>query len=128
MATIDYWDYNRHGSWTSGTTGTTSSSYTNAYDTSASPSYHYYRTYTVRKILITAPENWSEEQVMSFTELVNIKTKSGWIIRMVIKNGNITITDPDVERRTMNDFIPLLKKHCSNEDIQLINDFFSKNP
>jgi hypothetical protein len=77
---------------------------------------------------VIAPENWSDEQNMKFVELVNIKTKTGWIVTLVIKNGDIIITDPDIERRTMNEFAPLLRKNANDSDLELINKFFTENP
>jgi hypothetical protein len=41
--------------------------------------------------------------------------------------GNVLITDPDVEKRKMEDFVPLLKKRASATDIELINKFFEEN-
>src|SRR6478609_8716746 len=79
--------------------------------------------YSVRKILVECPEKWTDEQGLAFVELVNLKTKTGWKVTLVIKNGSILITDPNIEKRAMIDFIPLLKDNASKEDCELINDF-----
>ena len=65
----------------------------------------------MRKILVSSPKNWTKEQNMEFVELVNIKTKTGWIVTLVIENGDILITDPNVEKRTMIEFTPLVAFH-----------------
>lgn len=130
MASFDYWDYHRWGTGTATTSASSSSAYGRIFDTSDCTSaggYTQWRTVT-RKILVYAPENWTEEQNMKFVELVNIKTKTGWKVTLVIKGGHITITDPNVERRTMSEFVPLLKYEAIREDIILINDFFDSNP
>lgn len=124
MATTDYWDYYRVG----GTQSTATTYPTSTFDTSTCNSWQPSYVTVVRKILVSAPENWTEEQNMKFVELVNIKTKTGWKVTLVIKGGNITITDPNVERRTMADFIPLLKNEALRKDIILINEFFDNNP
>jgi hypothetical protein len=120
--------------------------YWNPYDTGTSPTYNYspndttatstptfvpswgYTTRTVtRRILVEMPDGWGEEKSLAFTRLVNIETKTGWRVTLIIK-GNIIITDPNVERRTLADFIPLLASVASYEDIKIIIDFFEKNP
>lgn len=132
MAT-DYWDYNK---W-SGTSSSASS--TTYYDTSghttgssvsfpsATGSTGFVR-WIQKKYLVKAPKRWNKNQVLGFVELVNYKTKTGWFVTMVIEGGDILITDPDVEKRSMNDFIPLLKRDAGKADMELINEFFEKNP
>lgn len=121
--------------WDPYSTGGTSTSPYWSYDgpdTSASstPTYihpFFFRPVIVRRILVEMPEGWTEEMSMSFVRLVNIETKTGWKVTLVIK-GKVLITDPNVERRTLADFIPLLKDEASQQDIDLINAFFEKNP
>ena len=126
-----YWDYWRTDITRS--TATTSSSNIDL-DTSCagtgwtSTSWHYVEYFKPRKILVSIPKKWTEEQGMKFVELVNIKTKTGWIVTLVIRGGDIVITDPDVERRTMAEFVPLLLKKAYNEDAILIKEFFNDNP
>lgn len=92
------------------------------------PTIWHYVNYIPRKILVRAPEKWTEEQNMKFVELVNIKTETGWMVTLVIKNGDIIITDPDIEKRTIKEFIPLLLNSANMDDVAIINEFFSDNP
>lgn len=128
MGTTSYWDYNYTGS-TTGTTWTNSplcpyTTGTSWSNTSACSTDYYI---TTRRILVTAPDKWSDKQNMRFIELVNIHTKTGWKVTLVIKGGDILITDPNVEKRTMAEFVPLLKDRASGEDLVKINKFFKKN-
>jgi hypothetical protein len=132
MADTNYWDYY----------GTAATSWRRVTATDSSASFTYFSSGTTwassgiyspcrvvnRKILVTAPDNWSDGQNMGFVELVNIKTKTRWKVTLVIKGGDILITDPDVEKRTMEDFIPLLKNSADIVDIEIINEFFNSNP
>jgi hypothetical protein len=129
MATNDYWDYNGTSASTWRTTSTNAS--TN-YDTSLtgcgwSSSSLYYPIPVTRKILVENPKSWTKEQGLKFVELLNVKTKTGFTVILLIE-GNVLITDPDVEKRTMLDFIPLLRKRANDGDLQLINEFFENNP
>jgi len=92
-----------------------------------STSTNYYPIITTRKILVTHPETWTNEQSLKFVELINVNTKTGFTVILLIK-GDVLITDPDVEKRDMIDFIPLLRKKASATDLNLINEFFETNP
>lgn len=128
MAT-SYWDY--YGSDTSATGGYLPNGITTGTQSTASGSlWWYYPTEVIkqRKLLVYKPDKWTDEQNMKFVELVNIKTKTGWKVTLVIKGGDILITDPDVEKRDMIDFIPLLKDRATATEIGIINEFFKSNP
>src|ERR1051326_182317 len=65
-------------------------------------------TYTPpRQLLVTNPKKWTKKTRLAFAELVNRKTRTGWIVTMII-DGEITVCDPNIERRSMRDFVPLL--------------------
>lgn len=124
-----YWNYNDSNPtrW-----ATTSTNATTNFDTSLTgcgwaSTTNCYRITVTRKILVSHPETWTNEQSMNFIELINIKTKTGFTVVLFIK-GEVLITDPDVEKRDMIDFIPLLRKKADENDLMLINDFFEKNP
>jgi len=124
----NYWDYWRVGNYSNNTTDTSA-----CYDTSISTgtswsSSNLYYEYKTRKILVSAPDKWTDKQNMEFVELVNIKTKTGWYVTLVIKGGDIIITDPNIEKRSMVDFIPLLLCRTNHEETDLINKFLIDNP
>lgn len=107
----------------------TSSSTTNWYDndtsnTSNTPTWQYCRVIQ-RKVLIEIPGKWDEKANNAFVELVNIETKTGWIVELIIK-GKIIITDPNVEKRTMKEFLPLLKWGANTQDTKTIMAFLEK--
>lgn len=115
---IHYWD-NNSTSTTGGTwTGTGTTSFT---DTSTTMTHYYVQ--KPRKILVTEPENWDEEASDAFINLVNNHTNTGWKVTLRIK-GDIDIIDPDIDVRTMEQFIPLLKSKAHHHDIVKINEFF----
>jgi len=64
---------------------------------------------------------------MAFVKLVNMETKTGWLVTMVIK-GDIIITDPNIETRTMEEFVPLLRWDASRNDNAKIDMFFDEHP
>ena len=126
MARVDYWDSTGGTSsyWSddnSATTSGTSYTWTNA----ATANTYYHVVY--RKILVQQPANWSKEDVLDFVRLVNIKTKTGWNVEMLIE-GNILITDPNIEVRKMNAFIPLFKQRAGEKDLETINKFYEDHP
>jgi len=81
---------------------------------------------TIRTILVESPKNWTKDEILLFAELVNIKTKTGWKVKMII-NGDIIITDPTVETKTMKEFIFLLRAKANIQDTEAIIRFFSKH-
>ena len=83
--------------------------------------------YSVRRIIVENPECWDEGVLLLFTDLVNNKTDTGWTIIMVIK-GEIVYLEPDVETRTMERFIPLLKKRATRRDARAIDVFLNDHP
>ena len=112
-----YWQ----GQTSSTTNGSTHSNY-HADSTSGSG----YGCCRYRWILVSAPVHWDKIDSLAFVDLINNKTKTGCTVTMVI-DGEILITDPDIETRTMEEFLPLLKKLASSDDIKTINDFFSEH-
>lgn len=132
MAT--FWDYNSDTSaWPTGTS-TTTGGYTHSHistgtststtsTTSTANTITYYRQ-VIRKYLITAPVHWTKEVRANFTKLVNDDTETGFTIEMWI-DGNIEITDPTIDQRSMEDFVPLLKSRASLKDRDLIDSFFA---
>ncbi len=127
MARIDYWDSDgtASGYWSEENSATTNStSYTSTSNAAASNYYHIVR---YRRILVPQPANWSKEDVLDFVRLVNGKTKTGWIVEMLIE-GNILITDPDIEVRKMSAFIPLFKQRANKNDLETINKFYEDHP
>ena len=123
-----YWNYNDSSPtrWQ-----TTSTNATTNFDNSLTgcgwSTSTYYPITVTRKILVANPETWTHEQSLKFVELLNVKTKTGFTVILLIK-GDVLITDPDVEKRDMIDFIPLLRKKASATDLNLINEFFETNP
>lgn len=116
--TWNYWDY--HSTATTTATGTTWGSPW----TSASTATYYF---SYRQILVETPEHWTDEDVEAFVRLINIDTKTGFTVTMVIK-GDILITDPNVETRSMKNFAPLLRSCATKGDLGKINEFFNTHP
>lgn len=112
-------------------TTTASSGGTSCYDTTTATSdtsYLYRQVIITKTILVPKPDKWTEEQNLRFVNLVNKETTTtGCKIKMIIK-GEILVTDPNVEKRSMTDFIPLLVDQASYTDTQKIYKFFLDNP
>lgn len=116
----DYYD--------SGTTATTTTATTTTGD--------YYSTSTwattdyqprVRKVITPIPDTWDDEVIEEYVDLVNEKTNTGWTVDMIIK-GDILITDPNIEKRAMDDFKLLLLHRASHIDTEKIRGFFERHP
>lgn len=127
---IRYWD-----PWA---TSTTSSSDPTGTDTSTTGRtwYHPVQTATssgwypqviTKRVLVPKPKKWTDKQSEAYVRLVNYETKTGWKVTMII-SGDILVTDPNIEKRKMEDFIPLLKENANSIDIEKINKFFAENP
>ena len=96
--------------------------------TTATPNTSYYYRVVTKTILVPKPDKWTEEQNLAFVNLVNKETTTtGCKVKMIIK-GEILVTDPNVEKRSMTDFIPLLVDQASYSDTQKIYKFFLDNP
>lgn len=80
-----------------------------------------------RTILVKHPKNWTDKQGLLYVELVNKRIRTNWKVTMLIK-GDILITDPNVEKRKMKEFILLLKDDISVEDVKIVNEFLKENP
>ncbi len=116
-----YWDSGT----TSGTWSTNDSSWSNASNTSSN--YCYYRT-AIRRFLVASPEHWTDDDALAFVELINEKTNTGFKVTMLIK-GDVLITDPWIEKRTMEEFLPLLRSSAvTRNDRTLIDEFFKLHP
>ena len=100
--------------------GSSASTHTGGY-------YYYGIKVVVKQILIEMPETWDDNASEDFVRLVNLETNTGWKVTMVIK-GDILVTDPNVETRTMDQFIPLLSERASQEDLEKILQFFIDYP
>jgi hypothetical protein len=123
---IDYWDYQltTTGSTTtdwSGTATVSASTGTSTVTTALWPTY----VSTFRRYIVAAPKSWDRKTRAIFTKLVNDDTDTGFTVDMWI-DGDIEITDPTIEKRTMEDFMPLLKHRASEKEKVLISDFFEK--
>ena len=123
--------YRYHDS-TSATSGdwnstTNAAAYGTGCSSASSAASGYYYLPKPRRILVSTPEKWSEKDTLAFCDLVNKETRTGWIVEMVIR-GDVIITDPDIETRTMEEFLPLLKNRASRSDVAKIEIFFKEHP
>jgi len=98
-----------------------------AWTSSSTSSDYLYVAYLPRVVLVDCPQRWTAEDVKAFVQLVNVKTSTGWQVQMVIR-GDIAITDPTIEKRTMADFVPLLKLRATRTDLVTIEEFFKAHP
>jgi len=120
-----YWDGWNDSSTSTGTT--TNGWTTDAGTTTGGTGNYYYIPMIVRRLLVPVPDHWSDEDTDAFVRLVNIETKTGWQVEMIIK-GDILITDPDIEVREMKDFMPLFKQRAGRGDREKIIKFFEEHP
>ena len=108
---------------------TNTESYTNSSwcygDTTSNNVVYYY--VPPREILVTEPECWTDEDGLAFIDLVNNQTRTGWLVTMRIK-GDVLITDPRIETRTMKEFLPLLRWCANSDDRKKIAAFFEEHP
>lgn len=119
-----YWDYQTAANTTS---TTTSGSYTcTAYTYCTTSTTTYWIPPPPREIIVKHPEHWTDEQTARYVRLVNDETQTGWLIKMIM-NGEIRIVDPNIDIRTMKEFVPLLKHRASKEDRERIDAFFAEN-
>ena len=105
-------------------TGTNVSS-SNSSDTASN--YYYISRVYVQRILVESPEHWTERETLAFADLINHETQTGWQVTMIIK-GEILIIDPEIETRSMENFLPLLKKQAGQHDSKKIDEFFTSHP
>ena len=82
----------------------------------------YYKMY-----LIHVPKKWIKEDCLAYSDLINKKTNTGFKVSLII-DVHVIITNPEVETRTMKDFIPLLLSHANYRDATTIRNFFAKHP
>jgi hypothetical protein len=119
---INYYDWAKTNSdWSTSTSGFTWN------EMSTSSSSTIYTFYPARRFLIEQPESWTNNDAIAFVHLINDETKTGYIVEMII-NGDVLITDPNIEHRTMKQFIPLLRRSATNDDRDKINSFFIEHP
>lgn len=131
-----YWDYNGTAGTgtpiTSDQTGTTTSdNYCTVTITDSTRTTTCGGFYVVspppRQIVVRHPAGWTDEQHAKYVQLVNDRTNTGWRVTMLMKGGDIAITDPNVEIRDMKDMVLLLKDRASATDREIIDDFFVEN-
>ncbi len=116
-----YWD-----GWNGTSTGQSTASYGyNSWGSTATTYYPIWTYVTVKKFLVEAPKSWTDEAIDKFIRLVNIDTQTGFKVEMVIK-GDVLITDPEIEKRSMKDFRPLFQSRASAEDNEKIKAFFEQ--
>ena len=128
----DYYDLNNWtgtstDNWWSGSSGTGSGStlYT---DTSTGTTNNWHCWVRPRSYLVVLPEHWSHDDALALSVLVNVETKTtGWKVEYIIE-GHVTIVDPDVEVRSLRDFLPLLTRRANAEDREKISAFFKARP
>ncbi len=84
-------------------------------------------TTVIKRYLVHRPDSWDDKIHEGYIKLINVKTKTGFTVIMVIK-GDVLITDPSMDTRSMKDFLPLLRTHANAEDRKLIDSFFKKHP
>ena len=75
-----------------------------------------------KRILVKLPKKWGKKRVMAFADLINVKTRTGWKVELVI-HGGIEICDPSLEVRKLKRVVPLLLERASQEDKAIIQDF-----
>ena len=137
---VQYWDYGSSStssgdfynptvfSQTATTMGTPTGSQYYYYPSNATgTSTTLYYSYVVQRFLVDVPEHWGEPEIAGFTRLINDETKTGFKVEMVI-NGQVKITDPDVQHRDMGAFALLIKKYANAEDRATIDKFFVQVP
>ena len=105
---------------------TSSTWYSWGSNSTGSSAWQYAWIYPPRQILVTCPEHWAEDDAIAFAKLVNVETHTGWLVTMIIQ-GEVVITDPNVETRTMAEFAPLLRWHASARDREKISAFFAEH-
>jgi hypothetical protein len=119
---IDYYDWGKsYSDWNVSTVDF------NWYKMSACSSSTIYTFYPARRFMIEQPESWTNNDAIAFMHLINDETKTGYIVEMII-TGDILITDPNIEHRTMKQFIPLLRRSAIKDDRDKINSFFVEHP
>lgn len=129
---VRYWDYPTATSpyWGGSSTrgGLSYRSYSSAATTNSSTYSSMIYVRIIRQYLVKAPEHWSKTDVADYVFLVNDATQTGFKVTMVINDGDIDITDPNVEKRDMADFVPLMLSKANPEDQEKIRAFFAEHP
>lgn len=126
---IGYWDNNDTTTTTGPGYGDPWYSDTGSTSTSTTATPYYFNTVRVvtKQILVTEPDHWSEDDSDAFINLVNNHTDTGWKVTLRMR-GDIEIIDPDIDVRTMEQFIPLFKSKAHHHDVVKINEFFVEHP
>lgn len=114
----------RYYDWASPTATSGTYWYDGASATTTTPIYY---AITTKMVLVKPPSHWTREDGIAFVHLINAETRTGWVITMLI-DGEILITDPNVETRTMEAFLPLLRRSAGRDDLAKINTFFEAHP
>lgn len=121
----EYWNFNDFLNDSSGTS--TSCNTASSTDSSNYIRWTYSTAPSIKRILVQAPEDWEEKDCKAFSNLLNNQTDTGWSVELFIK-GEVKIADPNIETRTMKQFIPLLMNDAGRADKETINDFFEEHP
>lgn len=127
---VRYWDYwksststsSTSGYWDAWGSGTTSSNSTFSTYTSGVTTATWIR-FTPREYVVTMPDHWDEAVTATFVRLINDETNTGFTVKMVMQ-GDVLITDPSIEKRSMEDFAPLLLRKAMGKDHERIQAFF----
>lgn len=136
--TIGYWDYWSSATSTGSTTGTdawgqgaryyfsnSGGMWRSGTQTATTTSDFWCRP-VIRKYLVRVPDHWGDAALADFVHLINDETNTGFTVEMVIQ-GDIRITDPTIDIRTMEEMGPLFKRYASGADRDLIAAFFNKH-
>lgn len=78
-------------------------------------------------MIVTCPKWWIRADTVACAKLINVETDTGWKITLIMY-GDVDIVDPEIEKRDMCDFLPLLLSGASVEDIEKINAFMESRP
>lgn len=78
-----------------------------------------------RRILVKTPKKWGKKACMEWADLINHKTRTGWVVEMIL-TGEVIVTDPNIEVRDFYDFLELLKWRASEQDKKKIDAFVNK--
>lgn len=73
------------------------------------------------------PKKWGKRVLMEWVDLVNHKTRTGWVVSMIL-TGEVIITDPNIEVRDFSNFVELMKWRASDADKKKIDAFVKKHP
>lgn len=79
-----------------------------------------------RMLIVPLPKKWSKSRRLAWVKFVNEETKTGWKVIMII-TGTIEIIDPNIERRSMKEFLDIMRWNACDEDRKKIDRFTRSN-